>query len=101
MNDFTTILLVLALPPAAIEFLALVWAKGRLRLGLAIAVPLIPLGILGWLMVTAASSRDDLARLGWVALAVVLFSGAVTGAVLAGIVLGLRRLKRKRTPQAD
>jgi hypothetical protein len=95
MSDLA-LLLVLGLPPAAIEFLALVWAKGRLRIGLAAAVFAVPLGLFGWLIVTANGPGDPFARLGLVALAVILLGGAVTGTILGGVVAGLRHLRRQR-----
>jgi len=94
MNDLS-LLLVLGLPPAATVFLALVWAKGRLRIGLAAAVFAVPLGIFGWLMATSNGPGDPFARLGFVALAVVLLGGAVAGAILGGIVVLVRNLRRK------
>ena len=97
MNDFLSVVLVLALPPAAIVFLALVWAKGRLRIGLATAVFLVPLAIFAWLFATAGHRGDSFAALGFASLATVLLAGAVTGAVLGGIVVLARNLLRKRT----
>ncbi len=90
MNDLA-LLLVLALPPAAIVFLALIWAKGLLRIGLATAVFLVPLAVLGFARLTG----DSFAALGFVALGLILLAGAVTGAVLGGMVVGLRHLRRK------
>jgi len=95
MNDLAP-LLIIGLPPAAIVFLALVWAKRWLRIGLAAAVFAIPLAILAWLLATPGAAGDGFARLGILALAIVLFGAAVTGAVLGGIVVGLRHLRRPR-----
>ena len=95
MNDFVSVLLVLALPPAAIVFLALVWAKGWLRIGLATAVFLIPLAIFAWLFATAGHRTDSFAALGFVSLAVVLLAGAATGAILGGLVILVRNVRRK------
>jgi len=96
-----TLLIIIGLPPAAIEFLALVWARGRLRLGLAAAVFLLPIAIFAWLLATAQGPGDPFARLGFVALAMVLLGGAIVGAVLGGIVILMRNLRRKRTISAD
>jgi hypothetical protein len=96
MNDFATVLLVLALPPAAVVFLALVWAKGWLRIGLATAVVLVPVGIFVWLLATAGHRGDSFAALGFASLAVVLLAGAVTGAILGGLVVLVRNVRRKR-----
>ncbi len=92
-----TLLIIVGLPPAAIEFLALVWARGRLRLGLAIAVFFLPVAIFLWLLATAKGPGDPFARLGFVALAIVLMGGAIVGAILGGIVILMRNLRRKRT----
>ena len=95
MNDFVSVLLVLALPPAAIVFLALVWAKGWPRIILASLVFLVPIAIFVWLFATAGHRSDSFAALGFVSLAVVLLAGAVTGAILGGIVVLVRNLRRK------
>lgn len=97
MNDFLSVVLVLALPPAAIVFLALVWAKGRLRIVLSSAVFLVPLAIFVWLFATAGHRGDSFAALGFASLATVLLAGALTGLVLGGIVVLARNLLRKRT----
>ena len=91
-----SLLIIIGLPPAAIEFLALVWGRGRLRLILALAVPVLPLGILLWLLLTAQGPGDPFARLGFVAFAFVLTGGALLGAVLGGVVVLIRNLRRKR-----
>ncbi len=95
MNDLA-VLLVLGLPPAAIVFLALIWAKGPVRLILTGVVFAIPLLIMTWLLATPAHSGDGFARLGFLTLAIILMGGAITGAVLGGIVIGLRHLKRRQ-----
>ena len=96
MNDFLSVVLILALPPAAIEFLALVWARGRLRIGLATAVFLVPLLLFAFVAATSGQRGDSLATLGFASLAAVLLAGAATGAVLGGIVVLARNLMRKR-----
>lgn len=96
MNDFTSVLLVLVLPPALVVFLALVWARGALRIGLSAVVFLVPLAIFAWLLATSAQAGyDSFARLGFVTLAIVLLAGAVIGAILGGVVVLIRNLRRK------
>jgi uncharacterized membrane protein len=96
MDQFTSMVLIIGLPPAVIEFLALVWARGRLRLGLAIAMFLIPILIFVGLFATASGpGGDDLARLGLVTLAIVLLAGAVVGAALGVVVVLVRHMRRK------
>jgi len=95
MNDLA-LLLVIGLPPAAIVFLALVWAKRWLRVGLAAAVFLVPLVILAWLLATPGTGGDGFARLGILALAIILLGAALVGALLGGIVIGLRYLKGRK-----
>ena len=97
MDQFTTLVLIIGLPPAVIEFLALVWAKRRVRLLLAFAVFAVPVLIFVWLFATAARDGDNLARLGLVSLAIILFGGAVVGAMLGGLVILFRYLRRKRS----
>lgn len=95
MNDFLSVVLVLALPPAAIVFLALVWARGWVRLIVAGLVLLVPVAIFAWLFATAGHRGDSFAALGFASLATVLLAGAVTGAILGGIVVLVRNLRRK------
>lgn len=95
MNDFLSVVLVLALPPAAIVFLALVWARGWVRLVVAGLVLLVPLAIFAWLFATSGHRGDSFAALGFASLATVLLAGAVTGAILGGIVVLVRNLRRK------
>ncbi len=95
MNDFLSVVLVLALPPAAIVFLALVWARGRIRIGVASVVFLVPIGIFAWLFATAGHRGDSFAALGFASLATVLLAGAITGAILGGLVVLVRNLRRK------
>jgi len=97
MNDLTTMILLVALPPAAIVFLAMVWAKGWPRIVVTTAVFLVPVAIFAYLVATAGRSGDNLAALGIVILAVILLGGAMTGAVLGGIVVLVRTLRRRRT----
>ncbi len=102
MDQFTTMVLIIGLPPAVIEFLALVWARRRVRLLLAFAVFALPVLIFIWLFATAGQSGDNLARLGLVSLAIILLAGAVVGAALGVIVLLFRHLRRKAAaPSAD
>ena len=96
MDQFTTLVLIIGLPPAVIEFLALVWARRRVRLLLAFAVFALPVLIFVWLFATAGRDGDNLARLGLASLAIVLLGGAVVGAVLGGLVILFRYLRRKR-----
>jgi len=95
MDQFTTMVLIIGLPPAVIEFLALVWARRRVRLLLAFAMFAIPVLIFVWLFATAGRDGDNLARLGLVSLAIILLGGAIVGAVLGGLVILFRYLRRK------
>ncbi len=95
MDQFTTMVLIIGLPPAVIEFLALVWARRRVRLLLAFAMFAIPVLIFVWLLATASQNGDNLARLGLVSLAIILLGGAIVGAVLGGLVILFRYLRRR------
>ena len=73
-----------------------------MRLLLAFAVFALPILIFVWLFATAGQDGDNLARLGFVSLAIILFGGAVVGAVLGGLVVLFRNVRRKVTaPSAD
>ena len=100
MDQFTSMVLIIGLPPAAIECLALVWARGRLRLCLAAAVFAVPLLIMGWLIATPGVG-DGIARLGFLSLAIVLLGGAIAGAVVGGIIMFIRHLRRSRSSLQD
>ena len=91
-----TLLIVIGLPPAVIECVALVYARGWLRLALALAVFAVPLLILAWLLATASQpGGDNLARLGFVSLAIILLGGAVIGAAFGGLIVLFRNMRRK------
>ena len=96
MDQLTTMVLIIGLPPAVIEFLALVWARRRVRLLLAFAMFAIPVLIFVWLFATTNQNGDNLARLGLVSLAIILLGGAIVGAGLGGLVILFRYLRRKR-----
>ncbi len=96
MNDFATTLLVLALPPAAIVFLALVWAKGWLRIGLTALTFLIPATVLIYALTIAGQSGGSFAAIGFATLGAILLAGAVAGALFGGLVVLFRHLRRRQ-----